>query len=164
MLGRMIGLLAVLVCCLAVPPASGQTPPAETLSAANELLEIMHYKEQFAAILPGVFKALKPSIVQGRAEVDLHYDSLTPIMLEGFQSRLSELSDAAALVYARNFSREDLLALIAFYKTPAGQRMLQKLPVVTQELMVAGGKFGQSVSEDVRKKMIEELRKKGVNI
>jgi hypothetical protein len=35
---------------------------------------------------------------------------------------------------------------------------------VMQELLVAGGKFGQSVAEDMRKKMVEELRKKGVNL
>jgi len=68
------------------------------------------------------------------------------------------------VTYSRNFSSEDLLALIAFYKTPAGQKLLQKLPTVTQELMLVGGKFGQSVAEDMRKRMIEELRKKGVNL
>ena len=164
MLGRMIGLFALLVFLLPAPAATAQTPSPEALSAANKLLETMHYKEQVSAILPGVFKALKPSIVQGRAEVDREYDALTPIMLEGFQTRLSELSAAAALVYSRNFSSEDLLALIAFYKTPAGQRLLQKLPKVTQEIMLVGGKFGQSVAEDIRKRMIEELRKKGVNL
>jgi hypothetical protein len=30
--------------------------------------------------------------------------------------------------------------------------------------MTAGGKFGQSVAEDMRKKMIEDLRKKGVTL
>jgi hypothetical protein len=141
-----------------------QAPSPEALSAANELLETMHYKEQVSAILPGVMKALKPSIVQGRAEVDREYDVLVPVMLEGFKMRLSELSAAAAIVYSRNFSSEDLQALIAFYKTPTGQRLLQKLPAVTQDLMTAGGKFGQSVAEDMRKKMIEELRKKGVTL
>jgi uncharacterized protein len=164
MLGRMIGLFALLVFLLPAPAASAQAASPEALSAANELLETMHYKEQVSAILPGIIKALKPSIVQGRAEIDRQYDILTPIMLEGFQTRLSELSEAAALVYSRNFSSEDLLALIAFYKTPAGQRLLQKLPTVTQEIMIAGGKFGQSVGEEMRKRMIEELRKKGVNL
>jgi uncharacterized protein len=161
MLGRMIGLFVFL---LAAPAAMAQAPAPDALSAANKLLETMHYKEQVSAILPGIFKALKPSIVQNRAEVDRQYDNLTPVMIEGFQARLSELSEAAALVYSRNFSREDLLALTAFYKTPAGQRLLQKLPTVTQELLVAGSKFGQSVAEDMRKKMIEELKKKGVNL
>jgi uncharacterized protein len=164
MLGRMIGLFALLVFLLPAPAAMAQAPSPEALSAANELLETMHYKDQVSAILPGIFKALKPSIVQNRAEVDREYDNLTPMMIEGFKTRLSELSEAAAIVYSRNFSREDLLALTAFYKTPAGQRLLQKLPTVTQDLMTAGSKFGQSVAEDMRKKMIEELRKKGVNL
>ena len=164
MLGRMIGLFALLVFLLPAPAAMAQAPSPEALSAANELLETMHYKEQVSAILPGVMKALKPSIVQGRAEVDREYDVLVPVMLEGFKMRLSELSAAAAIVYSRNFSSEDLQALIAFYKTPTGQRLLQKLPAVTQDLMTAGGKFGQSVAEDMRKKMIEELRKKGVTL
>ena len=164
MLGRMIGLFALFVFFLSAPAATAQTPAPEALSAAHELLDTMHYKDQVSAILPGIFKALKPSIVQGRAEVDRQYDILTPIMLEGFQTRLSELSEAAALVYSRNFSSEDLQALTVFYKTPAGQRLLQKLPTVTQELLIVGGKFGQSVAEEIRKRMIEELRKKGVNL
>jgi hypothetical protein len=45
-----------------------------------------------------------------------------------------------------------------------GQRLLQKLPTVTQETILAGGKFGRSVGEDMEKRMIEELRKKGVNL
>jgi hypothetical protein len=102
--------------------------------------------------------------VQGRAEVDREYDALAPFILGGFKERMSELSDAAAIIYARNFSTEDLIALSAFYKTPLGQRLLQKLPTVTQETMLAGGKFGQSVGEDMQKRMIEELRKKGVNL
>jgi hypothetical protein len=164
MLGRVIGLFVLLVFLLPVSAAMAQAPSPEALSAANELLETMHYKEQVSAILPGVMKALKPSIVQGRAEVDREYDVLLPVMLDGFKTRLSELSAAAAIVYSRNFSSEDLRALIAFYKTPTGQRLLQKLPAVTQDLMTAGGKFGQSVAEDMRKKMIEELRKKGVTL
>ena len=163
MLGRMIGLVALLVLLvLQAPPATAQAALPQAL--ANELLETMHYKEQVSAILPGIMKAMKPSVVQGRAEIDREYDVLTPVMIEAFKARLSELSAAAAIVYARNFSGEDLQALIAFYKTPAGQRLLQKLPTVTQELLVAGGKFGQSVAEDMRKKMIEELKKKGVNL
>jgi len=88
---------------------------------------------------------------------------LAPILLDGFKARIAELSDAAAIVYARNFSTEDLIALGAFYKTPTGQRLLQKLPTVSQEIMLVGGKFGKSVAEDMQSRMVEELRKKGAN-
>lgn len=161
---RTIGLLSLLI-LLSAPLARAQVPPSpEALAAAKELVVTIHLDQQLSAILPGLIKNLKPSIVQGRAEVDRQYDALAPIILEGFKERMSELSDAAAIIYARNFSTEDLIALSAFYKTPLGQRLLQKLPTVTQETMLAGGKFGQSVGEDMQKRMIEELRKKGVNL
>jgi len=102
--------------------------------------------------------------VQGRAEVDKQYDALVPMMEEAFKARVSEMIDAAAIVYAKNFSADDLHALNEFYKTSAGQRLLQKLPVVSQELLSAGTKFGQSVGRDLQQRMIEELRKKGVNL
>jgi uncharacterized protein len=164
---RTIGLLSLLILLsapLATAQVASQAPSAEALAAAKELVLTIHLDQQLSAILPGIIKNLKPSIVQGRSEVDRQYDALAPFMLEGFKARMSELTDAAAIVYARNFSTEDLLALSAFYKTPSGQRLLQKLPTVTQEIMVIGGKFGQSVGEDMQKRMIEELRKKGVNL
>jgi hypothetical protein len=163
----MIALLAVLV-LPSVWPAGAQTaspsPAPETLAAAKELVQTMRLAKQYEAILPAIITALKPSIVQGRPEVDRQYDALTPILLEGFRARLSEMSDSIAVIYANNFSTEDLQAIIAFYKSPAGQRMLEKLPSLTQQTLSVGTKFGQSVGEDLRKKMIEELRKKGVDL
>jgi uncharacterized protein len=164
---RTIGLLSLLI-LLSAPLARAQAPSPEAspeaLAAAKELVVTIHLDQQLSAVLPAIIKNLKPSIVQGRSEVDRQYDALAPFMLEGFKARMSELTDAAAIVCARNFSTEDLLALSAFYKTPLGQRLLQKLPTVTQEVMLVGGKFGRSVGEEVGKRMIEELRKRGVNL
>jgi hypothetical protein len=77
---------------------------------------------------------------------------------------MSEISEAIAVIYANNFSAEDLQAIVAFYKTPAGQRILEKTPVLAQQSLAVGSKFGQSIAEDLRKKMTDELRKKGVNL
>jgi uncharacterized protein len=144
--------------------ARAQTPAPEAVAAAKEVIQTMHLNDQYNAIIPGIFKNLKPAIVQGRADVEQQYDALVPAMLEAFRQRVSELSDAAAIVYARNFSIDDLHALNDFYKTPAGQRLLQKMPTISQEMMGAGMKFGQSIGGEVQKRMVDELRKKGVNL
>lgn len=163
---RLVSMLgaATLQVLLAMDVARAQAPSPEALAAARELVETVHLTEQYKAVLPGLFKAIKPSIVQGRAEVDKQYDALVPVMEEAFKARVSEMIDAAAIVYAKNFSADDLHALSAFYKTPAGQRLLQKTPAVAQELTTVGTKFGQSVGRDVEQRMIDELRKKGVNL
>jgi uncharacterized protein len=164
---RSFALFAALVCFAAAPACAqtaAPTPAPDALAAARDLVETMHLTKQYEAILPSIIKTIKPSIVQGRAEVDRQYDALTPVMLEGFRSRLSEMTDAVVTVYASNFSVEELQALTAFYKSPVGQKMLDKLPAVTQQTIAVGAKFGRSVGEDLRKRMIEELRKKGVDL
>ncbi|WP_426438387.1 DUF2059 domain-containing protein [Bradyrhizobium genosp. P] len=161
---RVTGLLVV-VMALSAPLARAQTaaptPSPETLAVARELVTTLHLADQFKALMPTVMKGLKPAIVQGRSDVDRDYDALTPMLLEGFQARFDELSEAIAIIYANNFGPDDLRGLITFYQSPVGQKFLQKTPIVTQQSLLAGQKFGQSVSADLRQRIIEELRKKG---
>ena len=76
-------------------------------------------------------------------------------------ARIGELLNAVVLVYANNFTAAELRDLIAFYHTPTGQKLLQKTPLITQQTMIVGQKFGQSAGADVQKQMMEELRSKG---
>ncbi|QPF85000.1 DUF2059 domain-containing protein [Bradyrhizobium genosp. L] len=161
---RVTGLLVV-VLSLATPLARAQTaapaPAPDALAAAKELVITMHLVDQFKALMPAILKSLKPAIVQGRSDVDHDYDTLTPVLLDGFQKRFDELSDAMAVIYASNFTADDLHALSDFYKSPVGKKLLEKTPMVTQQSMLAGQKFGQSVAAELRQRIVEELRKKG---
>jgi hypothetical protein len=157
--------LLVVVLSLSVTLARGQTaapaPSPEALAAARELVATIRLMDQFKAVMPALMKSLKPAIVQGRTNLDRDYDALAPILLDGFQARFSELSDAMAIVYADNFTADDLRGLTTFYKTALGQKLLAKTPAVTQQSLLAGQKFGQSVAADMRQRIVDELRKKG---
>jgi hypothetical protein len=104
---------------------------------------------------------MKPAIVQNLADVERDYDALMPRLMAGMEARMSELSDALVAIYSSNFSAEELRAVTAFYRTPAGQKFLLKTPLIAQQTMAVGQKFGQSVGADAQKRMIEELRNKG---
>jgi hypothetical protein len=161
---RLVLGVAALHVLVSIDVARAQAPSPDALAAAKELIETMHLNDQYKAVLPAIMKNLRAAIVQGRPEVDRQYDALVPVMTEAFQARVSEMSEAAAIVYARNFSADELHSLNEFYRTPAGQKLLQKFPAVAQELLSAGAKFGQSVGHDVQQLMTDELRKRGVNL
>jgi hypothetical protein len=156
---RIIGLLAVLL--LSIMPVRAQSPASDVEVAARELVTTMKLEDQFKVLLPMMMKTIKPAIVQNRPDVERDFDALVPVLLAGMQARLSELSDAVVAVYASNFSAEELRAATAFYRTPVGQKFLQKNPLVAQQTMLLGQKFGQSVGADAQRRMIEELRNKG---
>lgn len=156
---RIFGLLIIAVLLGARVPAQAQG--SDSAAAARELITTIKLGEQFKAVLPMIFKSIKPAIVQNRPDVDRDYDALVPVAIAKMNSRVSELEDALAAIYASNFSADELHDLIAFYKSPTGQKLLQKTPFVTQQTMAAGQKFGQSAGAEAQKEMIEELRNKG---
>ena len=156
---RMAGLFAAVL--LLTAPARAQSPSPESTAAAKELINTINLADQFKNLMPMIMKNLKPAIVQGRSEIDRDYDAMVPILLEASQARIGELIEAVAIIYSSNFSAEELRAVIAFYKTPVGQKFLQKQPFMMQQTMTVGQKFGQSIAADMQKRMMEELRKKG---
>ncbi|WP_438279043.1 DUF2059 domain-containing protein [Nitrobacter sp.] len=160
-LSRIGCLLALAAIWLTPMPARAETPSPESIAAAKELVATIKLGEQFKSLMPTIMTTLKPAIVQGRANVERDYDAMIPMLLQSFQSRMDELSDAVVQVYASNFTADDLRALIVFYKTPVGQKFLQKTPLLAQQTMAVGQQFGRSVASEIRTRMIEELRKKG---
>lgn len=142
-------------------PALAQSPNAGAEAAARELVDTIKLADQFKVMLPVIFRQMKPAIVQNRPEVDRDFDALAPKLLDSMSARVDELQSAVVLIYASNFTEAELRDLIAFYRSPTGQKLLQKTPFVTQQTMIAGQKFGQSAAADLQKQMREELRRKG---
>jgi hypothetical protein len=159
---RIAGLLAIVL--FSLTPVRAESPASDAEAAARELIVTMKLDEQFKALLPMIMKTIKPAIVQNRADVEREYDALVPVLMAGMQEHIGELSDAVVAVYASNFSAEELRAATAFYRTPAGQKFLQKNPLVAQQTMLLGQKFGQSIGADAQKRMIDELRNKGYKL
>ena len=154
-----------LTACLSVAePARSQTPAPDAMAAARELIETMHAADFFKSIVPAMMQGLKPAIVQNRPQVERDFDAIAPLLLEGFNARMSELIEQIAVLYARNFTADELREVVAFYRRPTGQKFVQKLPAISQESMVLGQRFGQSIGNEIRARMIEELRKRGHNI
>lgn len=62
--------------------------------------------------------------------------------------------------YRNTFSQEEINGLIAFYKTPSGQALITKMPVVMQQTMVEVQKLSVQFAkqfDDINKDMIAQL-------
>ena len=82
-----------------------------------------------------------------------------PAVPERFWRDFAKELDAREMVelnvpsYERRFSRDELLAMIAFYMTPAGQKLAKLLPDITNEGMAAGAEWGRVIGERVARKL-----------
>jgi hypothetical protein len=84
-----------------------------------------------------------------------------PVLIEAANSRVDEIGDQMAGVYARAFTVDEMRQLIAFYQTPVGQKLLEKSPTLVQESMSIGRAWGQRLGAELKDMMIDALRKKG---
>jgi hypothetical protein len=156
---RIAGLFVVTL--LLVAPVRAQSPNPDAEAAARELVNTIRLADQYKIILPTIFQHLKPAVVQNRPDVERDYDALMPVLRDRLGARIDELVNAVVLIYASNFTAAELRDLTVFYNSPTGQKFLQKTPLVTQQTMLAGQKFGQSAGAEAQKQMLEELRNKG---
>ena len=147
---------------MSAAPAPAQSPDA--IAAAKDLMAVMHSADNFKTLMPSMMTALKPAIVQGRPEVERDFETLVPILLGAMNSRVDEIIDKVAGIYARNFTAAELKEVVTFYRGPTGQKFVSRLPSIMQESLTVGQQFGQQIAGELQQRMIQELRKKGHNI
>jgi len=158
------------VACLLVASLSwpGQTvaqiESPEALAAAKELMAVSQMTDQLKQILPGIIQQAKPLIARGNPLVERDFDAFAPVMQAAMESRLQAFVNEGAKIYARHFTAEELQQVTNFYRTPTGAKFIREQPAVMKESMTLGQQWGQVIGEEVGRRMIEELRKRGHNI
>jgi len=146
-------------------PLPMQTPPAEEMAAARELVVTMRMSDQLKTLVPMLVNNMKTSMLVGRSpEFVRDFEAVIPVLLTAFEQRYDELTDVLAGVYAANFTAQELRDMTDFYRSPTGQKVLRLLPTVAQQSMQAGQVYGHRMGEEIKQRMIEELRKKGHDI
>jgi hypothetical protein len=58
-----------------------------------------------------------------------------------------ELINMSVPIYQKYYSEEDIQAIVAFYDSPVGKRMVKNQPAVVQEAMQIGQQWGRRIGE-----------------
>jgi hypothetical protein len=159
-----IAAAALIAAFIAAGPAFSQGASPDAMAAARELVQASRVADQFKMLLPMISQQLKPAVAQGRPEVERDYEKIMPMVAEAANERIGQILDTIANVYARNFTADEMRQLTAFYRTPTGQKLLEKTPLVAQQSMEAGNKIGVQIMQDLQAKITDELRKRGHKI
>jgi hypothetical protein len=155
--------LLVVACLLLLSAlaARAETPAPDAMAAARRLVTTMKLADQYKALLPAILMNLKPVLTQDRPEIERDYDAMLPMIADAFTPYYTSMVDGIATVYATNFTAAELREIEAFYLQPVGQKMLEKMPAVSQQALAVGQDIGRKAAEDLRQRLTEALRQKG---
>jgi len=148
-LGAVLALATLYPAALAAQSTpSGVTPQPEGAPASPEALQAA--RELFALISGGMVSDLTGSMTAQlwpvtESALRRKYPSLSESTVTDLrntfyrleQTYIARLMADAPAIYARYFTAEELRAIVAFYRTPAGAKALQVTPRITAEALAA---------------------------
>jgi hypothetical protein len=162
-LARSVVFAAVL---LAAPyPAAAQDVAPDKRVDIEKLLEMtgamrigQALSQTMVAQLTAAVRAANPSIP----------DQLMDVLPEEVNAVLAENAPAfvamAVRVYDKYYSAAEVKALIAFYATPIGRKVIAVTPSLAQESMQIGIQWGQSLGPEIDRRIRARFRKEGVKL
>jgi uncharacterized protein len=137
-------LLATL-CLALVAPCVAQTSDSDPATRDDIILYLrtMRSHDMFRKMMEvqsqSMQKLLRDQLLQDTGTVPPEFSArMKKAMADLIQEMpVDDIVQAMIPAYQKHFTRSDIRAMIAFYSSPVGQKVLQELPVVTQEGMQA---------------------------
>ena len=136
-------LLMISIWALPAQAQEAQSPADD--ARIDRLLEVTRAREILDATLPQIEASQQQMLAQMTAGRELdaaqrqRIDALLASSSSAVRKALSweNLAPVYRDIYRQTFTGEDIDAIIAFYESPAGQRMLEKMPALMQNTMTA---------------------------
>jgi hypothetical protein len=154
-------LAVVVTCAFVVSHALGAVaePKAEDTKTrlAIELMQAAHFDRNMQ-----LMKEQIPAMMEKQFDSLAGCDAVQPVMKEfsgAVADKVSEILDSEdlkidiAAVYAETFSEDELRGVIAFYESPLGKKLLDRMPELMQKSM--------QISQDRMKPIMSDMQKLG---
>lgn len=125
-----------------------------------ELTDALSFGQQlsqaFTSQMAGVIRAANPA-----ASPEL-VDAMRGIVDEVITEELPRFADEVVQIYDRYFTHEEIRDFIEFYSSDLGRKATRVLPDLTQESMMIGQAWGQSLQPEIERRMRAWMQDQGV--
>ena len=163
MLVRHAAICLLTLACLAgtANAQAQQQPTPAALAAAKELLEIKGAQNMLGPIVPGVVESAKTSLMQSNPNLIKELNEVAVQLRTELAPRGSEVIQQFVVLYAQRFTEAELKQVVAFYRSPLGQKILADEPTVMDQGFKQAQTWANQLSEQVIARFREEMKKRG---
>jgi hypothetical protein len=149
---------------LSASTAHSEQPTPASVATAKELVSATGSMALFTPLIAGVIEQAKLVFLQQDPGLAKDLNEIAAQMRTDLAPRNAELSNEVATLYATSFSDDELKAILAFYQSPVGKKLLERQPQVVESSMKFAQTWANKLSDEVVAKMRAELKKRGHNL
>ena len=156
-------LLAALLALCAALPVQAQQPADD--ARLDRLLEVMRARQTVDAMLPQIEASQRQMVTQMTAGRELdtarqeRIDRVLAANAAAVRKTLAweNLEPVFRDIYRQTFSGEDIDAIVDFYESPAGQRLLDRMPDLMQNSMAAMQRLLVPMLQEMERELSTEV-------
>jgi hypothetical protein len=161
---RILMVAAVLLgmCGYVVAQQNQEDAPA-TKEDIQRYLQIMHSREMMTRMVEAMSKPMHQMVhdqyLKDKDKLPADFEArMNKMMDEMFKSfPWDEMLDAMVPVYQKHFTKGDVDALVAFYSTATGQKLIKEMPAITAEAMQEMMPLMRKSMDQMTQRMQEEI-------
>lgn len=148
---------------LLVFPVAGQAQQASpaAMALAKEYLTIKGGIELLDPVIFGVIEQARQTFLRANPLVGKDLNEVAAAMQKDYAPRLEEVRGMLYRSYAARFTEVELKEMIAFFKTPIGQKMLKEEPAVIDQAVRSAEDYGEKFTAEVIGRMRGDMKKRG---
>jgi uncharacterized protein len=134
----------------------------DRLAAAKDLMEVTGTPKQFDLLLPMIMSQVENAFIQLKPEHAQAIKESFKIAVSKFMERKQEAFEKVAVVYAERFTAAELREIIAFYKSPIGEKLIKAQPEIAQKTLAIGQAWGRKIGQEIEQEVRKELKNRGI--
>ena len=139
-------------------------PSPQSLAMARELITASGITRTFDGLIPQLMIELQQSVLQVKPQIVKELDDVLIQLKPEFDGQRVEMLNVVAKIYARTLSEADMKDALAFFKSPTGQRYVAAQPGMLDQIFNEMQTASQKISEQLLKRVREELKKRKIDL
>ena len=140
--------------------AAAPQPSAAQLSLAREVAIGTGMTRSFDAMAEPLLGQLQQMNVT-RPEIQQDLNQVVEILRPEVELQKQQMVNTASRIFAERFTEAELKDIVAFYKSPTGQKFVEQQPLVLDDIVRELSTWTQNVSEYIMVRARAEMAKKG---
>jgi uncharacterized protein len=147
------------IVCIAVAaalwtsPSSAQTPSAESLAVAREVVVLTGGEDAMRTMMD-TMRPMMLEDLRGRGLPQDVAERYVTLFIEEFDRETPRIIELSAVAYAGAFSLEELREIRAFFRTDTGRAVAERTP----ELMSAMTRAGALIAEEIAPRVVARMQ------
>ena len=133
---------------------------ADRHTAAAAVLDTLHSTDMAGTIVPSILAQVRLTLTHNDPTLSRQFDEIEPRLRADAEAKRPELVGKLVDIYARTFTLAELNDMLAYFKTPVGQRIIQTQGTINRDMLAAARDWGNGIGKAMMGTAATELQGK----